>query len=137
VTTLAQRLVAEERRAERNAEKRHLAGFNVCEKLRPTLRSFTGSAGHHALLSRALALARAEAPLLAQVQIKPDGSIAVSAEGEGRLATDAGARAGSALAEQLVGLLVNFIGEALTLRLVHDVWPKAVSTDSKLPRDKL
>ena len=35
------------------------------------------------------------------------------------------------LIEQLLGLLVVFIGEALTLRLVHEVWPRAASQDPK------
>jgi hypothetical protein len=32
---------------------------------------------------------------------------------------------GTALIAQLLGLLVTFIGEALTLRLVQNVWPNA------------
>jgi hypothetical protein len=35
------------------------------------------------------------------------------------------------LASHLVLLLIVFIGEALTLRLVHDVWPTAAVKESK------
>jgi hypothetical protein len=33
---------------------------------------------------------------------------------------------GAILIAQLIGLLLTFIGEGLTLRLVQDVWPEAV-----------
>jgi hypothetical protein len=39
------------------------------------------------------------------------------------LETEKAAKAGMAVVTQLLGLLITFIGEALTLRLVHDVWP--------------
>jgi hypothetical protein len=32
---------------------------------------------------------------------------------------------GAILIAQLIGLLLTFIGEGLTLRLVQDVWPEA------------
>lgn len=128
---LAHRLIAEERRCGSPTEAASRAAFLVCEKLRGPLSTFAGLAGFRSLLSRALVLARVEAPLLSGVQVRPDGSFQYSPEMEAQLDTDEAAQAGAALASQLLGLLVTFIGEALTLRLVHDVWPNAAIKDSK------
>ncbi|MDB6169520.1 MAG: hypothetical protein JWM88_2384 [Verrucomicrobia bacterium] len=129
--SLAQRLIAEERRNGNDSDEGSRAAFRVCEKLRRPLSTFAGAAGFRSLFSRALVLAKVESPLLEGVQIQPDGSFGYAAELEAQLATEDAARAGAALADQLLGLLVTFIGEALTLRLVHDVWPKAALKDSK------
>jgi hypothetical protein len=60
------------------------------------------------------------------VQVAADGSV----EGLGELASQTDkeqARDGGAiLIAHLIGLLLTFIGEGLTLRLVQDVWPEAV-----------
>jgi hypothetical protein len=42
-------------------------------------------------------------------------------------------KGGASLVAQLLGLLVTFIGVALTMRLVRDIWPDAPydSTDSE------
>jgi hypothetical protein len=38
---------------------------------------------------------------------------------------EAGVEAGAAITGHLLGLLVTFIGEPITLRLVRDAWPDA------------
>jgi hypothetical protein len=131
--SLVQRLIAEERRVSNDSDSGSRAAFRVCEKLRQPLCTFAGIAGFRSLLSRALVLAKVEAPLLGGVVIKADGTLHYSAGMEAQLATDEAAEAGAALASQLLGLLNTFIGEALTLRLVHDVWPKMAFKDSKPP----
>ncbi len=96
----------------------------VCEKLKKSLTRFAGADGWASLLRRSLALARAEYPSLSHITISPDGSL----EGLERLATQDpknGAEAGAAIIAQLLGLLVAFIGEPLTLRLVRESWPDA------------
>lgn len=96
----------------------------VCEKLRISLSRFIGVEGFAALLRRGLALARAEFPPLQAVKITADGRL----EGlEEIAAADAGqgAEAGIAVTAHLLGLLVTFVGEPLTLRLVRDAWPDA------------
>ena len=40
------------------------------------------------------------------------------------------------LAARLLGLLITFIGPALTLRLVQDVWPKATLDDLNFGKEK-
>jgi hypothetical protein len=127
--SLVQRLIAEELRVGNDSEAGHLAAFRVCEKLRVPLSALAGIAGFRSLLSRALVLARAEAPLLNGIQIKPDGTLEYPAELASQPATEEAAAAGTALAAQLLGLLIIFIGEALTLRIAHDVWPKAALKD--------
>jgi hypothetical protein len=96
----------------------------VCEKLRTSLTRFAGAEGFTSLLQRALALARAEVPALQAVNVKPDGSL----EGLEAVAVDpthGGPDAAAAIIAHLMGLLVTFIGAALTLRLVGEVWPGA------------
>jgi hypothetical protein len=107
------------------------AAFRVCEKLRGPLCTLAGVAGFRSLLSRALALAKADAPLLREVQLTPSGAITFSPELEAQLDTQEAGLAAAALTDELLGLLFTFIGEALTLRLVHDVWPKAAAQGSK------
>jgi len=126
---VVQRLIAEERRASNVPEEGGRVGFRVCEKLRLPLTTFAGVAGYRSLLARALVLAKADSPLLSGVQLKPDGSFEYSAELEAQLCTDKAAAAGAAVVTQLLGLLVTFVGEALTLRLLNDVWPKAALKD--------
>ncbi len=96
----------------------------VSEKLRTSLIQFVGGDGFTALLRRALALARADVPSLQNVKVTAAGHL----EGIGGFAGDegtAGLEAGAAITDHLLGLLVTFIGEPLTLRLMRDVWPDA------------
>ena len=99
-------------------------GVRVCEKLGVALTRFAGPEGFASLLRRALALARADAPSLRAVTIKPDGSL----EGLDALASgtqNGGPEAVVGIVAHLLGLLVTFIGAALTLRLVREAWPDA------------
>jgi hypothetical protein len=82
-----------------------------------------GAAGYRSLISRALTLAKNDAPSLEKVQVKEDGSL----ERTGALESHQGMddAGGAVLVAQLLSLLVTFIGPALTLRLVRDLWPDA------------
>jgi hypothetical protein len=105
------------------------AALLVCEKSRPHLATLIGNAGFSALLSRALALANAEAPWLRAVHVKADGSLG-GWDGLGaRVAPNEIAEGSVVLVAQLLGLLVAFIGEDLTLRLMREVWPKLSLSD--------
>ena len=130
-TNLAQLLIAEERRLGNESDGGSHAAFRVCEKLRDPLCLLAGVGGYRSLLSRALVLAKGEAPILGGIQIKQDGSLGHSVELEAQLHTEEAAKAGAILARQLVDLLITFIGEALTLRLVQGVWPNAALNSSK------
>ena len=101
----------------------------VSEKLRQPLSTLAGSSGFRSLLARALTLAKAQNPRLSAVQVKPDGSL----EGLGR--EDQDTEAGVLLIAQLLELLVAFIGEALTMKLVLDSWPNVTGINSSEKKD--
>ena len=76
-----------------------------------------GADGFLALLRRARALAVEESPALCGVTIAADGRL------EGLERTDAGSEATVAITAHLLGLLVMFIGEPLTLKVLREAWP--------------
>jgi hypothetical protein len=122
---LAQRLLTYEVAGE-NSGPAESAAFRVCERLRQPLITLAGVAGFRSLLSRALTLARAEAPSLSGVQVEADGSLKGQDEFASQSNKEQASDGGAILIAQLIGLLLTFIGEGLTLRLVQDVWPEAV-----------
>ncbi len=119
---LARRLIAGETRGRKPTATTNPA-FLVCEKLRPHLATLMGNAGFQALMSRALALAQAKSAWLRTVHVKPDGSLETEPETPPP-DPEALAESGDLLVAQLLGLLVMFIGENLTLQLLREVWPK-------------
>jgi hypothetical protein len=110
---LTQRLIACEGE---DADAKTSAAFRACDKLRRPLSTLLGTLGYRALIMRALTLAKRESPSLESVKVKEDGSLD---EIDSEAMT-----AGSVLAEHLLGLLLSFVGEAITLHLLHDVWPE-------------
>jgi hypothetical protein len=115
---LALRLLAYEDAADKTSEPSELAAFRVCARLRQPLITLAGVAGFRSLLSRALTLARAEAPSLSAVQVAADGSLQDLGELRPQVDTDQAREAGIILITQLLGLLVRVVGEAMTLQLV-------------------
>jgi hypothetical protein len=93
------------------------AALEVCEKLRRPLITLAGTDGFRALLARALTLAKREDGTLNVVSVRDDGSL------EG-LTADINRAACASLIGELLGLLMTFVGEDLTLRLLQDVWPE-------------
>lgn len=119
---LARRLLALEATSESaGSDARAHEAVRVCDKLRVSLTRFAGADGFASLLRRAFALARAEVPSLDRVKIRPDCSI----EGLEELTHNDGTEAAVAITAHLLGLLVTFIGQPLTLRLVREAWPDA------------
>jgi hypothetical protein len=86
--------------------------------LRQPLITLAGVAGFRSLLSRALTLARVEAPSLSAVQVAADGSLQGLNELRPQVDEDQAREAGIILITQLLGLLVRVVGEAVTLQLV-------------------
>jgi hypothetical protein len=115
---LAQRLLAYENTAGKASEPTEFAAFRVCERLRQPVITLAGVAGFRSLLSRALMLARAEAPILSAVQVAADGSLQGLDELRPQVDADQAREAGIILITQLLGLLVRVVGEAMTLQLV-------------------
>ena len=103
------------------------AAFLVHEKLGSYLMTLMGTIGFRALLSRALALANEEVAWLSAVKVKADGSMEGVAELHAQLEPDKFREGRMVLSAQLLGLLVAFIGETSTLRMVREVWPKVPS----------
>ena len=96
----------------------------VIERLQISLAKFAGDAGFTSLLRRALVLASADVPSLQSVKIGADGRL----DGVEQLAADTGTNAlggeaAVALTAHLLGLLVTFIGEPLTLQLLRESGP--------------
>ena len=115
---LAQRIITYESGASKNSGTTESTAFRVCAKLRQPLITLAGVAGFRSLLSRALTLARAEAPSLSAVQVAADGTLQGLDELRPRVDADQAREAGVILIAQLVGLLLFFMGEGLTLKLV-------------------
>jgi hypothetical protein len=113
-----------EAQSQRANDAREHEAVRVCAKLKLSLTRFAGADGFASLLRRSLALARADVPSLSQITLNPDCSV----EGLETLAArdpQSGVEAGAAIIGHMLGLLVTFIGEPLTLRLVRESWPDA------------
>ncbi|MBA3395219.1 MAG: hypothetical protein H0T89_21405 [Deltaproteobacteria bacterium] len=107
-------------------ENPETAAFRVSEKLRHlVLSTLLGGAGFRALLARALHLAKGRAPELSAVEVKTDGSLAGLSKVLRHSRSTPMANGEVMLITELLVLLDTYIGEALMLRLVQDVWPKA------------
>ena len=121
IRNLARRLLA----ASQAASDTHVhEAVRVSERLRVSLTKFAGAEGFGSLLRRALLLATVDVPALESVKVGADGRL----EGLEQLATDTGSgearsEATVAITAHLLGLLVTFIGEPLTLKLVREAWP--------------
>jgi len=120
----ARRLMALEAAVNKNSDSKTPATFHVCEKLRPSLATMMGNAGFQALLSYALALAIKEVACLRAVHVNVDGSLEGLVELKEQVDPERIIEGKIVLIAQLLGLMVVFIGEGLTVRLVCEVWPK-------------
>jgi hypothetical protein len=129
---LAGRLTANEMKLSKSSGTKIPAACLASEKLRPHLAALMGNMGFRALLARALALATEDVPWLRAVQVKPDGSF----EGFEDLGTQVDPEelfnGCAVLLSHLLGLLVAFIGEELTLQLVRQAWPELSSNNFDL-----
>ena len=128
---LAHRLLTYEAGAGKSSKPMESPALRVYEKLRRSLGEFVGVAGFQSLASRALTLARPEAPGLSAARVTEDGYL----QGLGELGNqfdmdnDRAGDGGIILIARLLGLLLIFLGEALTLSLLRDAWPGATFDD--------
>lgn len=129
VRKFARWLLAREAAAARPADANAPVAFRVCENLRRTLGRLAGVAGFRSLLARALALASHEVSWLKTVQVREDGSLEGLEKAEAELFQSEISRGEAILVAQLIALLVSFIGEALTLRLVQESWAEVTLQD--------
>jgi hypothetical protein len=128
---LAHRLLAYEAVAGKTSKPLEPPAIRVYEKLRQSLGEFVGVAGFQSLASRALTLARPEAPGLSAARVTEDGSLQGLGEIENQfdMDNDQAGEGGITLIARLLGLLRIFLGEALTLSLLRNAWPGEVFDD--------
>ena len=122
---LARRLLAFEAAHDNSSAAGVDGAARVIEELRLRLIKLAGVDGFRSLLSRALTLAKAEAPSLNVLHVSADGFLEGFHEIEQSREAGAAGQAGIVLVAHLLELLVTFIGEPLTLRLVRDKWADA------------
>src|SRR5450755_1994289 len=127
IQNLARRLIALES-ARASSDEAVGEAVRACEKLRAPLAKLAGVAGFRSLMTRAKALAMVEAPWLESVRVKADGSLEGFDAARPHQGAVPGGEVGVVVVAQLLGLLVTFIGEPLTLRFVRDAWPDASVT---------
>lgn len=123
IRRLAKDLMAQEGTGSESSETNSQAVFRVFDRLRPHLATLLGNAGFWSFLSRALVLAKAEVPWLRTLRLKPDGALEGLGELQAQVGPDAFFEGEVVLLAHVLGLLVAFIGEDLTLRIVREVWP--------------
>jgi hypothetical protein len=131
---LAHRLLAYEAVADETSEPMESPALRVYEKLRQSLGEFVGVAGFRSLASRALTLARPEAPALSAARVTEDGYLQGLNEIETQFEIDKNQAGdgGIILIACLLGLLRTFLGEALTLSLLRNAWPGEALDDRNL-----
>lgn len=132
IQELARRLVAFEADRQNSSDARADVAVQVIEELRLRLIKLAGIVGFRSLLSRALTLAKAEAPSLNMVHVSVDGSLNGFDGIEQSKEPAAAVQAGIVLVAHLLELLMTFIGQPLTLRLIRDKWPEASIDEADL-----
>ena len=125
----AERLISVGLIAAKSSASKPPAVFTVIEKLRPCLAQVVGHLGFTAVLSRALAIAKADVAWLRAVHVKPDGSLEGLDELEAKVDPQEIAEGRVVLLAEFVSLLVELIGERIVLQLVHQAMPKVSKDD--------
>ncbi|MEO7028718.1 MAG: hypothetical protein ABI147_04880 [Acidobacteriaceae bacterium] len=120
---IARQLLVREQAARGPSSPHVSAAVEVFDKLRLPLSALMGVPAFLALFARALALAKRETGDLETVKINEDGTLkGLNGDTDG---------AGLVIIASFIALLVTFVGEPLTLRLLEDVWPALAGGYSK------
>lgn len=98
--------------------------MSVCEQLRAPLTLLTGAGGCASLVSRALAVAKTECVALRSWRVRNDGALVRLAPS----APEEDADGGLIFVAHLLALLIRFVGEAVTVRLIQNTWPERTFT---------
>jgi hypothetical protein len=133
---LAHRLLAYEVVVGKTSEPMEFPTFRVYEKLRQSLSAFAGVAAFEFLAFRALTQAKSEAPGLWAVQVAEGGSLQGLGQFEPQIDMEKdladrfpAGDGGIILIARLLGLLLLFLGDALTLSLLRNTWPDEAFDD--------
>jgi hypothetical protein len=103
----------------------------VWESLRPPVVTLMGEGGFRALLMRALALAQTDVPRLRVAHINADGILDMMDKPGTRGGPEQRVEGSAVVLAHLLRLLVTFVGAALTLNMVREVWPEIRLNDSE------
>ena len=120
---IAEKVLACESALTEEAGAKGLPAFQACDKLRIQLCKVFGVGGFRPLLLRAVTLAGAKCNWLRQLQVTADGVLDGFTDLKPKIDRATLAEGEIVLIAELLGLLVTFIGPALTLSLVQDTWP--------------
>lgn len=102
-----------------------------CERLRSQISTLVGPDGYRALLSRAVALAVREHPLLGAAQVDSEGRLTRLEEFTGSCDTvEAEESACAAILANLLALLASFLGTEITRQLLRSAWPDFSAPDA-------
>lgn len=125
VDEIVRRLLDHEAGGAGDAESLAAAVDRACRKLSDELVTLVGRGGASALFGRAVSLAKREFPSLAEVRPQPDAPLSFDALRESLrgLGPAEAEPASTSVLANLLGLLVNLLGEDLGLRPVTSVWP--------------
>ena len=136
IQQLARQLLAIEATRSGSGKEPQDRTLRACERFRLPLTKLVGVAGFVSLMSRALALAKGKAPSLAALHVAADGSLEGFVDAPAAVGPPAPEQPdGAVLVAELLGLLVTFVGQPLTLNLVRQSWPE-ISVESTHPSTK-
>ena len=128
---LVRRLLIHEAAESQDQDSLIEAAERVSEELRAHLSKRIGQEGFRMILARSLVLTTAQFPHLSAVRVGADGTliglrgaISHAQEAQDKEAQGVTIEGAVALVAQLLALLISFIGERLTLRLLSAVQPK-------------
>lgn len=95
------------------------AAVRVADALRPALAKLTGVGGYTSLVSRALVVAKTDSAELKHWRFHADGTL-IKNDGAETKTEDA---AGVTFLAHLLAILVRFVGQPVTERLIQKTWP--------------
>jgi len=124
---LARSLLAYESAGDASDPTQSLA-VRVCEKLREPLCALAGVASYRSVLTRALTLARTEAPSLSALEVTADGKIQRTQGDTSPIDKDHPSEEDALLTSRFIELFLTLLGAAVTLRLVQEVFPNLMVT---------
>lgn len=128
--TIAHRLVASDLSECASVDLTSHRFFRATDKLRLHLSTLMGRGGVQALLTRALLRATAEVPWLTGVRVVAGGDLEGLTAAHETCSPQDFSEGEVVLLAQLLGLLVAFIGPALTVRLINQLWPQLAFTET-------
>jgi len=137
IQSLVGRLLTYEAAESQNPESLIKGAERILDNLDTHLSQRIGKEGFRTLLARALTLTTAQFPHLSAVRVGADGSLVGLRGATGRIQGTGGnetpedtVEGAVAVVAHLLGLLITFIGEDLTLRILSTVWPELAFDDA-------